>query len=135
MLACTLPQQAREQSPPRLAEYARTLKALERYRILAEEDDGAPLPETEEPVNPGDHYEGVQRLNTLLTRLGDLPANAALDDPDMYTPALVTAIQRFQISPRTRPHRPDRPKDPYPTEYSAVIQGPSIGTRPGALAS
>jgi murein L,D-transpeptidase YcbB/YkuD len=72
------------------------LNALEQYRVLAAEDDGAILPETEKPVEPGEHYEGIPRLIRLLLRLGDLPADADLTDLDLYQGALVTAVQRFQ---------------------------------------
>jgi murein L,D-transpeptidase YcbB/YkuD len=78
-------------------EYQRTLDALDRYRVLAAEDDGELLPETEEPVQPGDRYDGVQRLIRLLRRLGDLPVAAVFDDPGLYDGALVTAVQRLQI--------------------------------------
>ena len=97
-LACLVPQHARENPPlVHMDEYRRTLDALERYRVLAAEDDGAILPETERPVQPGDHYEGVQRLIQLLRRLQDLPADSAFDeDSDLYKGALVDALQRFQ---------------------------------------
>jgi murein L,D-transpeptidase YcbB/YkuD len=78
-------------------EYERTLNALQHYRVLADEDDGAILPETAEPVEAGDYYEGAQRLISILTRVGDLPAGASFDDPDLYAGALVTAVQRFQL--------------------------------------
>jgi murein L,D-transpeptidase YcbB/YkuD len=77
-------------------ELARTLKALEQYRILAAEDDGALLPETGNPVEPGQRYDGVPRLTRLLHRLGDLNAGADLDDSAIYQGALVAAVQRFQ---------------------------------------
>ena len=48
-------------------------------------------------MEAGDRYEGVQRLISLLTRVGDLPAGASFDDPDLYAGALVTAVQRFQV--------------------------------------
>jgi murein L,D-transpeptidase YcbB/YkuD len=76
-------------------EYTRTLIALRQYRILAAEDDGALLPETAEPVEPGDHYDGVPRLIRLLTRIGDL-VDEVPNDSDLYQGALVTAVQRFQ---------------------------------------
>lgn len=95
--ACSLPEQARDKSwPGRMDEYQRTLRALVEYRILAAEDDGAVLPETEKPVEPGEPYEGVARLIRLLRRVGDLPADAILEDPDLYQGALVTAVERFQ---------------------------------------
>jgi hypothetical protein len=91
MLVSALPEVAREPSPAvRMNEYERTLDALERYRVLADEDDGAILPETVEPVEAGDRYEGVLRLISLLTRVGDLPAGASFDDPDLYAGAHVT---------------------------------------------
>jgi len=36
-------------------EYERTLRALNQYRALAAEDDGALLPATERPVEPGEY--------------------------------------------------------------------------------
>jgi murein L,D-transpeptidase YcbB/YkuD len=82
-------------------EYARTRNALEQYRALAAEDDGALLPENEKTVEPGDHYEGVPRLIRLLMRIGDLSLDAISSDTissdaDLYEGALVTAVKRFQ---------------------------------------
>jgi murein L,D-transpeptidase YcbB/YkuD len=97
-LVCPLPQRARTQSTIiQMAEYERTLDALERYRALAKEDDAPALPQTSEPVEPGDHYDGVQGLINLLVRLGDLPSGADIEDADIYDGPLVTAVQRFQI--------------------------------------
>jgi hypothetical protein len=65
LFAWLLPEQAREKSALiHIDEYRRTSNALVRYRVLAAEDDGAVLPETERPVKPGDHYDGVPRLAT-----------------------------------------------------------------------
>jgi murein L,D-transpeptidase YcbB/YkuD len=87
-----LPVRARDESD----EYRRTVSALERYRILASEDDAAILPATKKPVEPGEHYAGVPRLIRLLVRIGDLPLPARPADTDIYQRALVTAVQRFQ---------------------------------------
>jgi murein L,D-transpeptidase YcbB/YkuD len=76
--------------------YQRTVKALEQYRVLAAEDDGAVLPSTRKPVEPGGHYPGVPRLTRLLRRIGDLPATASPSDSDLYGGELVTAVKRFQ---------------------------------------
>jgi murein L,D-transpeptidase YcbB/YkuD len=96
--AHTPTQQAQEKSALiYMGEYQRTLNALVRYRIMAAEDDGAILPETERPVKPGDHYDGVPRLVRLLKRVEDLPADADFADSDLYDGALVTAVQRFQV--------------------------------------
>ena len=77
-------------------EYERTAHALNHYRALAAEDDGAVLPTTEEPVEPGDNYAEVPRLIRLLTLIGDLPPAAVPDDSDVYQGALVEAVERFQ---------------------------------------
>jgi murein L,D-transpeptidase YcbB/YkuD len=82
-------------------EYQRTLRALNQYRVLAAEDDGALLQATEEPVEPGDHYAGAPRLTRLLSRIGDLPARSVPDNSELYEGELVTAVKRFQSRPST----------------------------------
>lgn len=77
-------------------EYQRTASALERYRVLAAEDDGAILPSTKKPVEPGQHFAGVPRLIRLLRLVGDLPAGTSLPDSDLYDSDLVIAVKRFQ---------------------------------------
>jgi len=76
-------------------EYERTLHALNQYRTLAAEDDGAVLPGIERPVEPGDYYDDVPLLVRLLTRVGDLPPAAVQDDSDFYQGALVEAVKGF----------------------------------------
>jgi murein L,D-transpeptidase YcbB/YkuD len=98
-LACTVFRlgQARGRSPTvPVDEYERTLRALNQYRVLAAEDDGALLQATEEPVEPGDHYADAPRLIRLLSRIGDLPAGGVPDDSELYEGELVTAVKRFQ---------------------------------------
>jgi murein L,D-transpeptidase YcbB/YkuD len=77
-------------------EYERTLRALNQYRVLAAEDDGALLPAAEKPVEPDAHYADVPRLIRLLSRLGDLPATEVPTEAELYQGELVTAIKRFQ---------------------------------------
>jgi murein L,D-transpeptidase YcbB/YkuD len=77
-------------------EYRRTLSALDRYRVLASEDDFAILPATKKPVELGDHYAGVPRLTRLLALVGDLPAGAVSADSDVYDATLVAGVKRFQ---------------------------------------
>jgi murein L,D-transpeptidase YcbB/YkuD len=77
-------------------EYERTLRALNHYRVLAAEDDGALLHATEEPVEPGDHYPDTPRLIRLLSRIGDLPERSVPDESEMYQGAVVEAVQKFQ---------------------------------------
>src|ERR1700682_2397784 len=98
-LACTVFRlgQARDQSlTVPVDEYERTLRALNQYRVLADEDDGALLQATEEPVEPGDHYADTPRLIRLLSRLADLPARGVPGDTELYEGELVTAVKRFQ---------------------------------------
>jgi murein L,D-transpeptidase YcbB/YkuD len=77
-------------------EYRRTLGALERYRVLASEDDGEILPAIKKPLEPGGRYAGVPRLTRLLSRVGDLVPESPSADSDLYTGSLVTALRRFQ---------------------------------------
>ena len=77
-------------------EYTLTLSALERYRVLASQDDGEPLAATKKPVEQGGHYAGVPRLIRLLTLVGDLPAGFVPADADLYDATLVAAVKRFQ---------------------------------------
>ncbi|MBZ5673762.1 MAG: L,D-transpeptidase family protein [Acidobacteriia bacterium] len=77
-------------------EYGRTLSALERYRVLADQDDGEILPATKKPVEPGAHYTGVPRVRRLLSLLGDLPVGGIPGDADVYDATLVAAVKRFQ---------------------------------------
>ncbi|HEY7333540.1 MAG TPA: L,D-transpeptidase family protein [Bryobacteraceae bacterium] len=95
---CVFPERAQNKSLPRpMDEYERTLVALERYRLLAAQDEGTLLPETAQPVEAGDSYEGVPRLIRLLTLIGDLPADAVLADSGVYDGPLVAAVERFQV--------------------------------------
>lgn len=77
-------------------EYRRTMSALEEYRALAAEDDGAILPPTKKPLEPGEHYAGVQRLTRLLSRVGDLPDGTRPSTSDLYDGEIVSAVRRFQ---------------------------------------
>jgi L,D-transpeptidase YcbB len=79
-----------------LDEYERTLRALNQYRALAAGGNDELIPETPEPVEPGDTWDGVPALNRLLTRLGDLPEDAASDDSELYQGDTVAAVQKFQ---------------------------------------
>jgi len=77
-------------------EYERMSRALSQYRVLAAKDDGALVPVTEEPVEPGEYYDGVPRLIRLLSLTADLPAGAVLSDSGLYEGELVAAVKRFQ---------------------------------------
>jgi murein L,D-transpeptidase YcbB/YkuD len=82
---------------PPFAAYRRTLEALETYRRLALEDDGARLSISPRQIEPGDPYADAPRLAQVLRRVGDLPPDA--DRPaneQVYAGALVEAVTRFQ---------------------------------------
>jgi L,D-transpeptidase YcbB len=91
------PGQARDRSSPApMHEYERTLRALNQYRALAEEDDGALLQATEQPVEPGDYYADAPRLIRLLSLVGDLSPGDVPPDSEVYQGELVEAVKRFQ---------------------------------------
>ncbi len=98
-LACAvigIGQPINQSSTAPLDEYERTLHALNQYRVLAAEDDGAILQSTEEPLEAGDQYADAPRLIRLLTRLGDLSAESVPADSELYEGELVEAVKRFQ---------------------------------------
>lgn len=98
-LACTVLQIAQpidRSSTVPMDEYERTLRALNQYRVLAAEDDGALLQAAQEPVVPGDHYDDIPRLVRLLSRIGDLSAEDVPEDSELYEGELVEAVKRFQ---------------------------------------
>lgn len=80
---------------PPFPAYRRLVQAVQRYKELARQDDGMPLPASTIPTKPGDRYSGVPRLTRLLSLLGDFPSGAA-SDPEVYTEPLVKAVKRFQ---------------------------------------
>ena len=89
---------ALEQLEPPFPAYRRTLNALQTYQELAREDDAEQLPATKKTIEPGDSYRGVPRLERLLRRLGDLPANApSVAVANSYQGPLVDALKRFQV--------------------------------------
>ena len=97
-LACSLLPLAARQGVPavRMPQCERISRALDHYRSLAAQDDGTPLPATDDPVRPGDSYDGLPRLVQLLSLLGDLPEDAAPADSQVYEGELVEAVKRFQ---------------------------------------
>lgn len=94
--------QSRASTVP-LPQYERIAKALSRYRLLVEKDDGTSLPVTDEPVHPGDSYDGTPCLIRLLSLLGDLPENMATADSELYDGELVEAVKRFQSRHELQP--------------------------------
>jgi len=82
---------------PPFSGYQRTEAALVRYVELARNDDGEKLPVPAKPLEPGQPYAGLPRLARLLQLVGDLPsAPAGAGSPQVYDPALVGAVKRFQ---------------------------------------
>lgn len=83
-----------ESVEPQFLGYRRTLAALRSYRDLRQ-DDGPPLPNSPQPVEPGMSYPGIQRLRSLLRLVGDLPDTRTPASPN-YDRELAVAVQRFQ---------------------------------------
>lgn len=78
--------------------YKRLEEALARYRSFAA--DPLPpvpsLPDKVRKVEPGGTYEGTAAIAERLRRVGDLPANAAIPEGNLYGGALVDAVRAFQ---------------------------------------
>lgn len=81
---------------PPFPAYRRTILALQKYRELAGEDDGEPLPAAARTIQPGDSYVGVPRLFRLLRLLGDLAPGATAPSSTVYQGTLPEAVRRFQ---------------------------------------
>lgn len=82
---------------PPFAGYRRTEEALAHYVELARADDGEKLPLPAKPVEPGQPYAGVARLERFLRLIGDLPADTAVaPTAELYAGALVDGVKRFQ---------------------------------------
>lgn len=89
------PRAAIESVEPQFLGYRRTLVALQSYRNFLRQDDGAPLPNSPQPVEPGMSYTGIQRLRSLLRLVGDLPEIRG-PASSHYDGELAVAVQRFQ---------------------------------------
>jgi len=82
---------------PPFAGYRHTQAALVRYKELAARDDGEQLPVPSKPVDPGQIYSGVPRLDRLLLLLGDLsPDLKSSEGSQLYEGALVDGVKHFQ---------------------------------------
>lgn len=80
---------------PQHEDYRRLLAALAQYRrIEAESKNDGPLPVVPK-LAPGQTYDALPQLATLLRRLGDLPVDAAVEGTT-YEGALVEAVRSFQ---------------------------------------
>jgi L,D-transpeptidase YcbB len=81
---------------PPFPAYRRTILALQKYRELARDDDGEPLPAAAKTIQLGDSYVGVPRLFRLLRLLGDLAPGATAPSSTVYQGSLPEAVRRFQ---------------------------------------
>jgi len=84
-----------ESVEPQFLGYRRTLDALRAYRDFQQHDDGALLPYSPHPIEPGVPYPGSPRLGSLLRLLGDLP-DARFPASTIYDNELAAAVERFQ---------------------------------------
>jgi len=76
--------------------------ALSRYRALAAQGDGAPLPASGTPsVKPGARYAGMNALRARLAQLGDLEKSAlTTQSGDSLDAVTSMALVRFQVRHR-----------------------------------
>jgi murein L,D-transpeptidase YcbB/YkuD len=81
---------------PPFATYRRTEDALARYVELASQEHFEKLPVPAKAIDPGQPYAGAAALARKLQFIGDLPADAALADPQVYDATLAEALKRFQ---------------------------------------
>lgn len=82
---------------PPFPAYRQTVDALRTYLAIVREDDGAQLPPSAKSIKPGDSYDGVPRLERLLSLLGDLPKSQMFAVPGLpYSEPLVSAVKHFQ---------------------------------------
>jgi murein L,D-transpeptidase YcbB/YkuD len=96
MPASEIPAELEKAEPP-FPTYRRTKAALVRYTELAPRDDQEKLPTPAKPVEPGQAWTGVPRLDRLLRLAGDLPPDTAPpSDSLLYDGAMVEAVKRFQ---------------------------------------
>jgi murein L,D-transpeptidase YcbB/YkuD len=83
---------------PPFPAYHRTLQALAKYRELASEYKGEPLPvPKKKSVKPGHPYSALPQLARLLRLLGDLPPGASLPVGGVYEGEMVEAVKHFQV--------------------------------------
>jgi murein L,D-transpeptidase YcbB/YkuD len=77
--------------------YKRTQKALQHYLELSRQDHGERLPVPAKPVEPGGSYDGIRRLASLLSRVGDLPPGSTVpENSNLYDARLAAAVRHFQ---------------------------------------
>lgn len=78
--------------------YSRTSQALRTYLSLVQRDPSERLPVPEKPVAAGGTYSGMALLVAKLKLVGDLPANASLQQGSVkYETDVVEAVKRFQL--------------------------------------
>lgn len=91
-----------EQLEPGFLRYRRMLSVLPKYMELERQERENPqplLPLVKKPVARGGTYPGTALLARKLHLLGDLSADAKIPaETDVYTAALVEAVERFQRS-------------------------------------
>jgi murein L,D-transpeptidase YcbB/YkuD len=84
------------QAEPTWPGYARAMKALRDYLVIARSGEGDPIPHTKEDLYPNNTYSGVMQLAAKLRRTGDLPADVRIARPEMYEEPLVSAMKHFE---------------------------------------
>ncbi|MEO8016516.1 MAG: L,D-transpeptidase family protein [Pseudomonadota bacterium] len=87
---------------PAFHHYELLRAALARYRALAAQGDGAPLPPSGRPsVKPGEMYAGMTGLRARLAQVGDLEKSALTSQSGSLLDAVTSmALVRFQVRHR-----------------------------------
>lgn len=81
---------------PTFLTYRRTEDALVRYTEWALSDNGEKLPVPAKALDPGQPYDGVARLVSLLRLVGDLPPDFQVPNSGTYDASIAAGVKNFQ---------------------------------------
>jgi murein L,D-transpeptidase YcbB/YkuD len=78
--------------------YQRELVALQKYLQMARVEVPDPLPQLQKPIEPGQTYDGLEKLVRRLQFLGDLPASVTVPvGLSTYSQEIAEGVKRFQV--------------------------------------
>jgi murein L,D-transpeptidase YcbB/YkuD len=78
--------------------YQRELVALQKYLQMARVEESDPLPQLQKAIEPGQTYDGLEKLIQRLQFLGDLPASLTISVGSLtYSREIAEGVKRFQI--------------------------------------
>jgi L,D-transpeptidase YcbB len=82
---------------PPFRHYQLLKETLARYLLLAQQTELTQLPSVPAGLKPGAPYAGAGALRRLLAALGDLPADAALNQQPVFDADLSAGVRAFQL--------------------------------------